>query len=77
MSAGIDRIDPEPATTILVRAEGRPFHCVVVRPIADAHGGRVIGTPAQGHTLPGNVCHRHLNLYYIIMAFHVPNSLSE
>ena len=62
MSAGIDRIDSQSAATILVRAEGRPLHCVVIRPLADAHGGGVVGDAAQGHTLHGNVCHRQLHL---------------
>lgn len=70
MSAGLDRVHAQSAAAILVRAEGRPLHCVVIRPLADAHGGRVVGTPAQGHALHGNVRPCQLNLLcYITIKF--------
>jgi hypothetical protein len=53
--AGIDRVDAEPAAAVLVRAEGRALHCILVRAYADGHGGGPLRAAPQGHALHGNV----------------------
>jgi len=64
--AGIDRLYPEFAAAIVVRAEGRSLHCFIICPSADAHGGHIVRPSAQRHALHGNVRLLFHNLTFLI-----------